>query len=555
MTSYYWSSTTNANNTDNAWNVNFNNGNVNNNNKSNTNYVRAVRGGKCDLLSFQSVFQAYLDCRKRKRGTANAIRFEYDLLGNLFDLSLSLQNGTYRPSRSVCFITMTPKMREIFAADFKDRVVHHLVVRELEKIWEPVFIYDSYASRKGKGLHHAVKRLQCFMRRISRNGNIPAYYLQLDIRSFFMNIDKDKLYSIFEKKLIRINHPDTQCLLYLLFRTIYHDCTKDFSFKGDMRMLEHLPPHKSLFKMPQGKGLPIGNLTSQFFANVYLNELDQFIKHVIKCRYYMRYVDDLLLLAGSRDQLQSWEHEIKVFLRNRLGLELKSDGLVGRLSTGVDFLGYIVRPKYMLCRNRVVNNLKAKLRCYKNELIKEQVVCGKTIMQLNMYHPLVARLHQTLASYLGHFKHANTFKLVMSVFMNYPWLNEYFFHGNGKPVERYRHKRVFRTLKQQIFFFMIRLKDTLVLFQVGKFFEMYDNDALVAGKALGFRVAVNIRGMKHSAGFPLKHKDRIVRKLIDHGYDIAVICQTGDGRYIKERRLCELYRYSTGNPKVSVTRL
>jgi hypothetical protein len=111
MSSYYWSSTTNANNTNNAWCVNFNNGNVNNINKSNSYYVRAVRGGKCLLLSFQSVYRAYLDCRRRKRGTMNALRFEYDLLGNLFTLAQDLQNGTYRPSRSVCFVTVTPKLR------------------------------------------------------------------------------------------------------------------------------------------------------------------------------------------------------------------------------------------------------------------------------------------------------------------------------------------------------------------------------------------------------------------------------------------------------------
>ena len=132
MSSYYWSSTTNANNTNNAWHVNFNNGNDNNNNKSSSYYVRAVRGGKCSLLSFSSLFGAYLVCRKRKRSTINALSFEYRLLDNLFKLALELQKGTYRPSRSVCFVTTTPKMREIFAADFRDRIVHHLVVGELE---------------------------------------------------------------------------------------------------------------------------------------------------------------------------------------------------------------------------------------------------------------------------------------------------------------------------------------------------------------------------------------------------------------------------------------
>ena len=178
--------------------MNFNNGNDNNNNKNNSYYVRVVRGGKYSLLSFESIFKAYLDCRKRKRGTVNALRFEFDLLNGLFSLALDIQKGKYRPSRSVCFITRTPKLREIFAADFRDRVVHHLVVRELEKQWEPRFIFDSYACRKNKGIHAAVNRLQQFMMKASCSQKKAAYFLQLDIRSFFMSIDKQILFTIFK---------------------------------------------------------------------------------------------------------------------------------------------------------------------------------------------------------------------------------------------------------------------------------------------------------------------------------------------------------------------
>lgn len=297
MSSNYWSSTTNANNTNNAWHVNFNNGNINNDNKSNNYYVRAVRAGKCELLSFASVYRAYFDCRKRKRGTVNAIRFEYDLLENLTQLALDLQQGAYRPSRSVCFVTTSPKLREIFAADFRDRIVHHLVVRELEGIWEPKFIHDSFASRKGKGTHAAVKRLQGFLWRATCSMKKPAWYLQLDIRSFFMCIDKDILFAMLEKALANMEEQKRCGLLYLLCRIIYHDCTADYRFKGSPAMLDKVPAHKSLFTCETGKGLPIGNLTSQFFANVYLNELDQFVKHTLKCRCYVRYVDDFVLVS------------------------------------------------------------------------------------------------------------------------------------------------------------------------------------------------------------------------------------------------------------------
>ncbi len=326
--------------------MNFNNGNDNNNNKNNRNYVRAVRGGKYSLLSFASIYKAYLDCRRRKRGTVNALRFEFNLLDGLTDLALKLQRGTYAPSRSVCFVVRSPKLREIFAADFRDRIVHHLVVRELEKTWEPRFIFDSYACRREKGIHEAVKRLQGFMMKATASCKKPAYFLQLDIRSFFMSIDKSILFSIFA------DNGASEVVLDLLERIIFHDCTQNYYFRGDKKMLQMIPPHKSLFKADANKGLPIGNLTSQFFANVYLNELDQFVKHVLKCRYYIRYVDDFILISSSPAELANWRERIAAFLKDRLSLELKPGDRIRRVSEGADFLGYIVRPNYMLVRRR-----------------------------------------------------------------------------------------------------------------------------------------------------------------------------------------------------------
>jgi len=160
-----------------------------------TGLIRAVRGGKCpSVLSFESVYHAYMDCRKGKRGTINAIQFEFNMIDHLFQLALDIQKGAYWLSRSVCFVTTSPKLREVFAADFRDRIVHHLIVRKLEPIWERAFIYDSHASRSGKGIHLAIKRLQKFMLKASLNRKRKAYYLQLDIRSFFMSIDKNILF-------------------------------------------------------------------------------------------------------------------------------------------------------------------------------------------------------------------------------------------------------------------------------------------------------------------------------------------------------------------------
>ena len=182
-------------------------------------------------------------------------------------------------------------MREIFAADFKDRIVHHVLVAELERYWEPVFIHDSYACRRSKGIHQAVKRLRQFIRQGSGNGQQQLWYLQLDIRNYFMSIDKTVLFGLLKP------HIDNLEALWLTKLLVFYDCTENFTYKGRPGLLQQLPAHKSLLQAPSGKGLPIGNLNSQFFANVYLNALDQFVKHTLKCRYYLRYCDDFVLLS------------------------------------------------------------------------------------------------------------------------------------------------------------------------------------------------------------------------------------------------------------------
>jgi len=428
MSSNYWSSTTNANNTNNAWHVNFNNGNINNNNKSNSYYVRAVRAGKCELFSFVSVYRAYLDCRKRKRGTINALRFEYDLLENLTQLALKIQQGTYRPSTSVCFITTRPKMREIFAADFRDRIVHH--------------------------------------------------------------------------------------------------------------------PHKSLFANEPDKGLPIGNLTSQFLSNIYLNELDQFVKHTLKCRFYIRYVDDFVLVSGSKEELLGWRDEIEVFLAERLSLRLKNSGALRRVSDGSDFLGYIVRPRYTLARRRVVNNLKAKLDQYRSSLVSQVNVNECPYSRFLMEPEMVMALRQTLSSYLGHFKHADAFNLLQALWNKHSWLSEYFILDDGILRDRFKYRGVFRSFRAQFHFFRSRLSDEVAGFvRVGKFYELFGADARSLGAALGLHPVETLRRMKCVAGFPARMRNHYVKKALATGFCIAVIEEKGHGQFVMDRYIHEIFRF------------
>jgi len=411
----YWSSTTNADNTDNAWNVNFNNGNVNNDNKTNTNYVRAVRAGQWrlskrkrkmkDIFSFGNIYRCYLNCRKNKRNTINALKFEINADKNILRLEKELKHKTYRPSRSILFATRKPKLREIFAADFRDRVVHHILVDYLERIWEKVFIYDSYACRKEKGTHKAVMRLQSFLRKVSRNGKRKAYYLQLDVKDFFTAIDKNILFGLIKRKV------SDKDILWLTEKSIFWDCTQSFVLRDRKNIMKKIPLNKSIFGKENKRGLPIGNLTSQFFANVYLNELDQFAKHALKVKYYIRYVDDLVLLSETKEELMRWIGEIERFLRNSLRLKLhpRRRKLLP-VSNGIDFLGYVTRQNYILVRRRVINNMKSKLKHFERTLGRKGL--GKDASNLS------EGLRDSVQSYLGHMKWANSYRLVKSLAAN-----------------------------------------------------------------------------------------------------------------------------------------
>ena len=511
----YWSSTTNANNTDNAWNVNMNNGSVYNYNKTNNNYVWPVRGDNdaLPLFSYENVYRQYLKCRRNKRGTINALKFEVNAEESLLDLKRQLDEKSYYPSRSVCFMVTRPKSREIFAADFRDRIVHHILVDYLEKIWEPQFIFDSYACRKNKGIHAGVKRLQGFIRKVTSNGSSRAYYMQLDIANFFMSIDKDILYSRIEQKV------SDEKVLWLAKIIIHHDCTKDYILKGDGDYLKKITPHKSLFYTGKGKGLPIGNLTSQFFANVYLNQLDQFIKHHLKCRLYLRYCDDFVMLAQEKNTLLTWKDAIDEFLRDRLKLRLnhKRQSLQP-VSNGIDFLGYIVRRDYVLIRRRVVNNLKAKLETYKGQLIKKE----SPYIRILYDYQLLEKLCATLASYFGHFRWANSHRLTTSLIQKYVFLKQYFHFKGGGFKAMYKIPAGIPSLRLQYRFFKTRFPGDVLLFQVGRYYQFYQGDEDVATLLRLKKINVS-SNRRVQYGFPVRLEKAYISALKRYGKTVTVI--------------------------------
>ncbi len=251
--------------------------------------------------------KCYYDCRKRKRYTFNAAKFEIHFEDELLKLQKELKNHAYKPGRSICFVVTKPKLREIFAADFRDRIVHHVLVGYLEPIWEQKFIDQSYACRKGKGAHKAIEDLRRYVGKVTKGNTQKAHYLQVDVRSFFVSLKKRILFELIKKQ---VKNPE---ILWLTEATLFHNPTHNYYRKGQMSLFDLIPDHKSLFKVSPDQGLPIGNLTSQFLANVYLNELDQFIKHKLKAKYYLRYVDDLVLLSQDKEQLKIWRDEIDKF--------------------------------------------------------------------------------------------------------------------------------------------------------------------------------------------------------------------------------------------------
>lgn len=469
------------------------------------------------IFSLVNIHRQYLRCRRNKRNTLNALRFEVRQEENLLDLKEALEARTYSPSRSVCFFATRPKFREIFAADFRDRVVHHILVDYLERIWEPVFIYDSYACRRGKGIHKGVLRLQQFVQKVTKNGTLPAYYIQLDIKNYFMSIDKDILFSLIARK---VRDEDALSLSRVL---IYHDCTENYRFRGDPEILKKIPPHKTLFGAPKNKGLPIGNLNSQFFANVYLNSLDQFVKHQLKCRYYLRYCDDFVLLSRDKDELIGWRDQIDWYLKENLKLDLNEKRQRLRpVDNGIDFLGYIVRRDYLLVRKRVVNNLRMKLREFEKILVKE--VHG--VRSFRYDELILDQLAATLSSYLGHFRMANTYNLCTSLWHRDPFLSRYFDFDpeTGQLVRKYKYPRAMRRVSQQYLYYRWRFPGDVLLFQVGLFFEFYHvKDQEVARLLELSEIPKNRRGVRY--GFPVNLMGRYSQQLLRNNFPVTIILE------------------------------
>ena len=313
-----------------------------------------------EMYNLTNLILAWRKARKGKTKRDYVIEFEKNLLKNLLNLHYELKFQTYKPKPLKTFILRDPKTRKISKSDFRDRIVHHAICKIIEPILDKTFIYDSYANRKGKGNLKAVERFYFFLRKISENGDILknkfndnnfvfGYCLKADIKHYFEEVSHKVLLEIIKRK-IKDNR-----VIWLIMKILEPE-------ERERETRANLLINK--------KGMPLGNLTSQFFANVYLNEFDYFVKHKLKVKYYIRYVDDFVILHSSKEQLESWKKEINKFLKEKLKIELhKEKSRIIPLSRGVDFIGFKNFYYFKLLRKRNIKKMQDKIRLFINGIL------------------------------------------------------------------------------------------------------------------------------------------------------------------------------------------
>lgn len=324
-------------------------------------------GHKCnfeDVISISNLLRAWREFGKGKSKKNDVANFELNLENNLFDLNHQLVTGEWMPDPYEVFFVQDPKLRKIHKATVRDRILYQAVYRSLYQIFDISFIAHSYSSRECKGTHAGVFSFEKYIRKVTKNYRLPAHALKCDIRKFFDSIDHDILIALIEKK---INDPK----LILLIKQIVGS-----------------------FETVIGKGLPLGNVTSQLFANIYMNELDQYAKRVLKAKYYVRYCDDFGIVSDSKIYLENRLIKISRFCKTELLLDFHPNKIIMcKTLNGIDFLGYVLLQHRRVLRTRTKARMLRKL-----DKIKFALDAG------NMENGLV---EQTVQSYLGMLSHCN----------------------------------------------------------------------------------------------------------------------------------------------------
>jgi len=366
-----------------------------------------------ERILLEDIFTAYFDCRKNKRNKIDALEFEIDFEKELIKLWKEINNRIYQVSPLDVFISDKPVKREIFAAQFRDRVVHHLLINKFEHIFEKEFIYDTYSCRKGRGTHFGIKRVEKFIRQCSENYKKDCYILKMDIRGYFMSINNRILLRKLENLVSKeYKESDKESLMWLFREITNNNPTKECRIKSARKKWNGLPKSKSLFYAAPGCGMPIGNYTNQILANFYLSSFDHFMKHILGMRYYARYVDDFIIISQDEKKLKNIIPQVREFLLSELELCLHPKKIYFQhYRKGVEFLGVLIKPYRNYVSSRVKTNFWKTVEDINKRLERKQKLSlceeEKILSQVN--------------SYLGVLSHSNTHNLRRKLLTSFSW--------------------------------------------------------------------------------------------------------------------------------------
>ena len=322
-----------------------------------------------DIISLENLFIAWQEFVCGKRGKRDIQEFSLSLADSIVQLHADLATYTYKHGGYLAFNISDPKPRNIHKASVRDRVLHHAIYRQLYPFFDKTFISDLFSCRLDKGAHRALNRFRSFGLKVSKNHTRTAWVLKMDIKKFFASIDHEVLLDILSSYM-----PDRRILG--LLKAVIQSFSTDIGQSYNDRAII----------VQKIKGLPLGNLTSQLFCNVYLNEFDQFAKHKLKVKYYIRYADDFSLLSDDKQRLLGQVNQISEYLERRLRLSLHPDKVyIKSLAAGVDFLGWVHFPYYRVLRRTTRRRMLRRICEYPT--------------------------NESLQSYLGLLGHGNTFQL------------------------------------------------------------------------------------------------------------------------------------------------
>jgi len=370
-------------------------GTVNNNNNKNNSYrVRACDNEHKYLFPLESLIEAYYDCQRNKRSKNECVRFSFNREENLIRLWEDVCNGTYKPVKSKAFIITYPTKREVFAADFRDRIIHHWIALRFEPLIEGVFINDTYNCRKGRGTDYGIKRTRYLIEQISENYTKPAYIAKWDLQGYFMSIDKRILWNKVVALIdARYHAADKETLLYLMKEVIFNEPQNNCIRTSPIEMWDGLPANKSLFTNEPFFGMPIGNLTSQLLANFYVSDPDA----VMKSRYigYCRYVDDPWVISGSKTEIRE---AVRLFrsMIEKLGCRMHPRKFyMQEVRKGVKLIGVVIKPHRTYSAGRTVGRAIERMKEFDSLPVNKENLL---------------KLQTSVNSYLGLMKNFATFK-------------------------------------------------------------------------------------------------------------------------------------------------